>query len=1618
MELKDILNEIQEKVDSKREKGEKFEKLMKNWFLTTKLYADDIKKIWLWNEFPYKNQFGGSDSGIDLVIYNEEDEFVAIQCKFYSLNAEISKSDVDTFISTSAKLFEVDGKKKKFLGRVFVSTTNKWSKKANDLIQNQEIPLIRLSLNELENSDVDWSKIYLGKLGNEAKKESKTIRKHQKEARDSVHEYFKENNRGKLIMACGTGKTFTSLKIAENETNKNGLILFLVPSIALLGQTLREWTNDVDNDTKLYPICICSDSKISSKKSTNDDNVISVVDLALPATTDTDKIVNQLKKIKDKKGMKVVFSTYQSIDVIAGAQKKILEQEKNFGEFDLIICDEAHRTTGVTLKNEDESNFVKVHKNEFLKAKKRLYMTATPRLYDDNSKSKAKESEAYLCSMDNKELYGEEIYRIGFGKAVENDLLTDYKVLILTLNSSQIPAELQSIIANGENEFNFDDATRLIGCINGLSKQILDKERIIKVTDPEPMKRAVAFCRDIKTSKKITNSFNDYSEDYISSLKEEAKRKMVNISSKHIDGGMNALEREDLLSWLKEDGEEQKCRILTNARCLSEGVDVPNLDAVLFLSAKNSQVDVVQSVGRVMRKAPNKKYGYIIIPVVIPEHIRPEEALNDNETYKVVWSVLNALRAHDDRFNAVVNKIDINKKKPKNIIIGTPDNSGIDFDGEVQESGATYQQSLPFQIETVQNAIYAKMVEKVGDRKYFEQWAKDVAKIAQIQIDRIRDLIARDGEHKKAFNNFVKGLQENINSSIDSEETIEMLSQHIITKPIFEALFENYSFVKNNPISSSMEEILNLLLEQQFEKETAELKEFYDDVRVRVGNIDNSEGKQKIIVELYNKFFKTAFPKLVEKLGIVYTPIEIVDFIINSVEHIMNKEFDRSLSDENVNILDPFTGTGTFISRLLQNRIIKPEDLERKYRYEIYANEIILLAYYIAAVNIENIYYDLRKRNERFLNGEKNLNNIPYTEFEGICLTDTFQLLEDKREEKILDIGEFKDNLARVKKQNNLSLKVIIGNPPYSIGQKSANDNAQNTKYPRLDKKIAETYSKKSSAGLNKSLYDAYIKAFRWATDRLGSENGIIGFVTNGSWIDGNAAMGFRKSIEEEFSEIYIFNLRGDQRTSGELSRREGGKVFGEGSRAPIAITFLVKNLNKNRKKAKIYYHDIGDYLSREEKLNKIKEYNSIKSIPWKEIKPSEKGDWINHRNKEFNSFIPLFDKDNKNNKKVFFNITSNGIVTNRDPWVYSFSKNQLEKQMKDTIGFYNKQVEIIKNKELESNKLNTKRIEEIINTDTKKISWSRGLKNSLKKLKKDEFKNENISISLYRPFVKQNLYFSKKWIETPSQQNKFKGKVLFTNGKSSSKPFSVFISEEMINLDCLEKANCYPLKYIDDKKNTKDKSMHILSSDNELNDGITDFIHNLAKEKYGVPSITKEDIFYYVYGFLHDLNYRKKFESDLKKEIPKLPLVEEYENFKQYSDIGKELADLHLNYEKLEKLPEILISGEEKNNFKVEKLRFISKENKSIIIFNSDIKISNIPLEVYDYQINGKSAVEWILERYSISIDKKSEIKNDPNLWCEENDNLRYILDLLLSVISLSIKTNELIKKLPKIEF
>lgn len=1199
---------------SERDKGSRFEKLMKAYLLTKPEYNGYFSDVWLWNEFPARKDFGGKDTGIDLAARTVNGDYWAVQCKCYDEHTAITKPMVDTFLSTSSKHFEdvnETGREVTFSMRLWIDTTvNNLNSEAENTLHNQNPPVKRINFTTLSEDPVDWEKLDEGISGKNAAVPRYGLRDHQKEAVDKAHGYLKDHDRGKLIMACGTGKTFTSLKIAENETDCSGLILFLVPSIALLGQSLNEWCAQADKP--LHCLCICSDTKASETRnnSFDDSSGITTDDLPLPASTNIPNITKQyfraLEQQQKNGGMVVVFSTYQSIDVIMKVQRAINRERENSCIFDLIICDEAHRTTGITLKDEDESSFVKVHSNDNIQGKKRIYMTATPRLYTDDAQTKAKASEAVLCSMDDTALYGEEIYRIGFGEAVEKHLLSDYKVIVLTIGEEQMTDELQASIAGAsEGEIKTDDALKLIGCINALSKITTgaDKQLFTEV-DPEKMHSAVAFCQNIKISKATKAAMNACREGYFTTLSDEEKENIVAVEADHVDGTMNSNTRKEKLLWLKAAQRGSRdCRILMNVRCLSEGVDVPSLDAVLFLSAKNSQIDVVQSVGRVMRRAPDKKYGYIIIPVVIPSNVEPEKVLDDNDRFKVVWTVLNALRAHDDRFNATINKIQLNKKKPDNIAVVSTNIGGRGSDTDETGSGdstgkqaavkSAIEQQLELQFEKLQSVIYAKMVKKCGSRGYWEAWAAEVAVIAQHHIIQINALIHSNAEAKAEFDKYMEGLHKNINPSISEEDAVEMLAQHIITQPVFEALFNNYSFVKNNPVSQSLQGIVGCLNDKIPPEENEKLQKFYKSVQESCSGIDNAQSRQEIIVELYNNFFKTAFPKIVEKMGIVYTPVEIVDFIINSVEKVLNKEFGRSMTDENVHILDPFTGTGTFITRLLQSGIIKPEDLNRKYTKEIHANEIVLLAYYIASINIENVYHELEeqygnkeaayaeqtetelqvassdttKTSNRFIHNitEAESNEIKYVPFEGICLTDTFQLGETEDGNETFS-EMFPENSGRVIEQKKAPIRIIMGNPPYSIGQKSANDNAQNQSYPVLESRIQETYVAGSEAALNKSAYDSYIKAFRWASDRLGPDGGIIAYVSNGAWLDANGLDGFRKCLEKEFQKIYVYNLRGNQRTSGELSRKEGGKIFGSGSRTPIAITILVRKQQEKQK--------------------------------------------------------------------------------------------------------------------------------------------------------------------------------------------------------------------------------------------------------------------------------------------------------------------------------------------------------------------------------------------------------------------------------------------------------------------
>ena len=1135
-------------------------------------------------------------------------------------------------------------------------------------------------------------------------------------------------------------------------------------------------------------------------------------------------------------------------------------------------------------------------------------------------------------------------------------------------------------------------------------------------------------------------------------MSEEERGELVVVESDHVDGGMGSTVREDKLDWLKKaDTNKKECRVLNNVRCLSEGVDVPSLDAIMFLSSRNSQVDVVQSVGRVMRRAEGKKFGYIIIPVIVPSDKNANEVLDDSDDFKIVWSVLNALRAHDDRFNATINKIELNKKKPKNINVtgggnfgGKPvindDTDDVDW-VEPELEFDDLQQELYDRFEKLSNQVFAKMVTKCGSRRYWADWGKDVGEIAKRNIDRINKLIAVDGDHKDKFNAYWEGLKKNLNPSVSQAESVEMLAQHMITKPVFEALFGNDHFTKENPVSKSLEDIVALLDEKSDPEDLEKLERFYNSVKQRAEGIDNAEGKQKVVVELYDSFFKNAFPMTVEKLGIVYTPVPVVDFILHSTEYVLNKEFGRSISDEKVNVIDPFTGTGTFITRLLQSGIIKLEDLERKYKHEIFANEIVLLAYYIASVNIENAYHDL--------SGKEN-----YEPFGGICLTDTFQLYENG--DPTLDDKVFSENSDRVNEQKKQPITVVVGNPPYSVGQKSANDNAQNQSYAKLEGRIADTYVALSEANLNKATYDSYIKAFRWASDRLDkTDGGVVAFVSNGAWLDNNGLDGFRKTIEKEFSAIYVFNLRGNCRTSGELRRKEAGNVFGEGSRTPISVTLLVRKTG-NSGKAKILYHDIGDYLSREDKLKTISEFHDINKLPLETITPNEHGDWISQRNEKFDTWIPIeADKKFNNATKSFFTTYAVGVSSGRDYWVYNYSKSSLADNMTRMIAFYNEQRECFAEK-IKAN--DTLSVDDVVSSDTTKISWTVNLKADVKRNTKRDFNENDIVLGMYRPFQKQYLYLSdglierqglsKKLFPTPNHKNT----VIVITG-AGSLGFSATISNLIPDV-CLSKIGnggdqCFPLYWYE----TIEQDQNSLFGDDDVqivkHEAISDFILERAQSKYG-NKVQREDIFYYVYGILHSKSYRETFSADLKKMLPRIPLVSDYEKFWAFSKAGRDLANLHLNYEKIEayldtkvesvkqgiyKIPqdkysfndELMVADSEPNfsddqneydYYAVQQMKFPKKGEKGSIIYNDYHTISNIPEKAYEYVVNGKSAIEWIMERYAITTDKKSGITNNPNDWAREHQKPRYILDLLLSIINVSVQTVDIVNNLPEIDW
>ncbi|WP_417287711.1 DEAD/DEAH box helicase [Corynebacterium variabile] len=1646
----DVINAFRDS-RSTSEQGTQFEQLMVRWFELDPTLNEQYDKVWRWPDWPGRHNHG--DNGIDIVAhvaetgpdFGTEDEFAAIQCKFYDPEHYLAKSDIDSFFTESGKA--------PFTRRVIISTTDKWGKNAEAALEGQQIPVTRISMKDLEDSPVSWDIAWPQNTLqiDLTPKKPHELRPHQTEAVDAVFRGWGDSttgtttDRGKLIMACGTGKTFTSLKIAERlaeSHNGKARILFAVPSISLLSQTLREWNAQSTLDMRSF--AVCSDKKVS--RAAED---MSTEDVIIPVTTDGKVLAEKLGGHRRRaKGLTVVFTTYQSLPAIHEAQ------QHGADAFDLIICDEAHRTTGVTLDGEDASNFVRVHDPDFIRSAKRLYMTATPRLFDDTTRSRAEEHSAEIVSMDDLDTFGPEFHRLSFGEAVDRGLLTDYKVLVLTVDESVMAGKLQGSLST-DGELSLDDASKIVGCWNGLAKRAGTAPDGSTFSPGEiPMRRAVAFAKDIKTSKQVAEMFPQVVSAYQDLLNEqedeghtiEGTNRDLRCEVHHVDGTFNALQRNEELTWLKAPVADDECRILTNARCLSEGVDVPALDSVLFLHPRNSVVDVVQSVGRVMRKSEGKDYGYIILPVAVPAGVSPSAALGNNRRFKTVWQVLNALRAHDERFNAMVNSIALNAKEPQkdgkesDRLLGghvgpTSEDEFLDSNSEDSSStkdADTANQMALFALSEWTQAIYTRIVDKVGTRTYWEDWAADVADIVDRLITRITAVYDDTGSRsvmRRRFDTFVQGLKDNLNESVDFQAAVSMLAQHLITKPVFDALFEGQNFAEHNPVSKVMQKMVDALNDYGLESETAGLEKFYASVRVRASEVSSAEGKQQVIAELYEKFFRIGFKAQSDALGIVYTPVEIVDFILRAADAASRDAFGKGLTDEGVHILDGFTGTGTFMTRLLQSGLIRPEDLARKYATELHANELMLLAYYIAAVNIEATYHALTRE------PGQDATDQDYKPFPGIVMADTFQISENGDE---LDLEVFPTNNERIEAQLAAPINVIVGNPPYSVGQNSANDLNANLKYPTLDARIAGTYVKYSTATSTRTMYDSYLRAFRWATDRIGDQ-GVVAFVSNGGWMDGNTADGIRISLAEDYSRIYVYNLRGNQRTAGEISRKEGGKVFGSGSRNTIAIWIGVKD-PAHVGTCQVFYKDIGDYLSREEKLSLVS-HATLDNLEWTAITPNFQGDWVNQRSNDFSTWPVIGDKKSETAAPRFFSFYSLGLATGRDAWCYSYSENSLHHQVSSMIGQYAAAQELF-NPWCEQNDIQNPKASDVGTfllehpefTGPGSTNWNSSLKQRLARGEDITDDPGSYRTSLYRPFHVQHSYFNRKFNERvyqlpsmfPTARHENIGVVVMTPRESAQ--FTAVATVEIPDLSMFTYTGQFFPRWTYEMTEPDDGTLDIFSADGSevdadgyrRDDNITDEILTIYRQALG-KDITKDDIFHFVYGQLHDPAYRETYAADLKKMLPHIETPTDRARFDALATAGKQLMDLHINYETVEPYPLIVdvkktADPDDPETWQVKKMKW--KKTKGVtdhttIIYSPKVTITGIPEEAEEFMLGSRSALGWVIDRWQVKTDKASGITNDPNDWCAEQNNPRYIIDLIARVTTVAVETQKIISGL-----
>ncbi len=950
------------------------------------------------------------------------------------------------------------------------------------------------------------------------------------------------------------------------------------------------------------------------------------------------------------------------------------------------------------------------------------------------------------------------------------------------------------------------------------------------------------------------------------------------------------------------------------------------------------------------------------------------------DTFGLPHGYWEAKDTHDDLYTEADKKFAAGYPS-KNIVVQSPTHALLYQHGRLQ---LDLDISEPRNLIQVLKGFFAYQEENIS------AWHTAVAEFRDTVPelgDKLAALIQTERQNnphfQEAFTSFHRQCQASINPHLSIAAVEEMLIQHLLTERIFATVFRNRDFTRRNIIAREIEKVIDVLTEHALNRDQflRILDPFYIALEQTAATITDFSQKQGFLNTVYEQFFQGFSVKVADTHGIVYTPQPIVDFMVKSVEHILQTEFNRSMSDRGVHIIDPFVGTGNFIVRVMQ--ALDPISLERKYTAdppELQCNEVMLLPYYIANLNIEQQFYTATNR---------------YASYQGICLVDTFGMAEERQMQLFTPA-----NTERVKKQKETPMFVVIGNPPYNAGQLNENDNNRNRKYETMDKLIAETYAKDSKATLRNKLYDPYVKAIRWALDRIGDE-GVVAFVTNNSFLDGVAFDGMRKHLAADCDAIYILDLGGNARRGLKVS---DANVFG--IRVGVSINLFMKNRENPSESPRILYYRTDDLWNRKQKFDFLNEREHAGGVAWKSIEPDDRHTWLTEGlHAEFDTFTPMGTKQAKSAKgkveDVIFKTYSNGVKTNRDAWVYNFDQNTLTENISGMIDTYN--AEVARWEQQMDRKV---KLDDFVVSGDTKIKWSRDLKAKLKRGRTTEYTNDKVRTSFYRPFTKLNLYFDQTMNDVvavfpsifPTLYTETENRMICVAGIGDRKGFGCLITNRITTFDlAFEKTQCFPFyTYDEDGTNRREN--------------ITDWALTAFQSRYRDNTLTKWDIFHYTYGLLHHPDYREKYEANLKRDLPHIPFVE---NFWAFAKAGARLADIHVNYESQPEYDKLkfIQTPDVPLNWRVEKMK-LSKD-KSSLIYNDFLTLAGIPPKAFDYRLGTRSALEWVIDQYRVKTDRRSGIVNDPNLA----DDPQYIVKLIGKVITVSLEMVDIVEGLLALE-